>query len=308
MAYDVVVMGSINMDLMVHVDTFPEYMQNTVANGLEVQTGGKGSNQAVAVAKQGVSHAFIGAVGNDDFGDRLLAMLAKQGVETSHIIRKADASTGIGVGIVDARGENTFMGVLGANMALTADETTKAFESIDAKVFLLQMETSKESVLAALTGAKGKGMRVILDPAPEGCFFEAALRYADVVTPNRQETERITGIRIDGVESAKQAALAIAAKGVENVIVKMGGEGSVVYETARDAFTVVPAERVNAINTTGAGDTFAGVLAACLARDPKDLIDAVRMATRAAALKVSRPGGQDAIPTWRELQNAAIGE
>lgn len=303
MNFDVIVMGSINMDMLVFVNNFPKFGENVVANGMEVLAGGKGSNQAVAVAKQDVKHAFLGAVGTDDFGNQMLEILDNKGVETKYIIRKENVPTGTAVGIVDQSGENTFMGILGANMAITEKDIQTSFAPLESKILLLQMETSKESVMTALKIAKEKGMYVILDPAPEGCFFEEALGYADLVTPNKQETEKITGIKIVNLEDAKKAARIIADTGVTNVIVKLGGEGSVLFESEKDAFTVIEAKKVTAINTVGAGDTFAGVLAAVLSKDKQDLVRAIKIATQASALKVSRPGGQDAIPTKEELSN-----
>lgn len=301
MDLDVIVMGAINMDMYVHVDDFPKYGENIQAKELDQKVGGKGSNQAVTVAKQGVNQALIGTVGNDDFGKQILDSLSQQGVKTDYIVNKDDTQTGIAVAVVDHTGENTFMVILGANMALKAEEVEQAMEPLEGKIFLLNLETSQESVLAALKMAKKKKMYVVLDPAPEGSYFEEALQYADLVTPNQQETERITGISVNTVDDAKKAAKWIADQGVSDVIVKLGSEGSVLYESQKDRFTIIEATRVKAINTVGAGDIFAGVLASKLAKESDDLVAAAKLASKASALKVSRPGGQDGIPTKEEL-------
>lgn len=301
MKYDVVVMGSINMDILVFVNDFPNFSENVVAKGMVTQAGGKGANQAVAVAKQGVTYAFLGAIGNDDFGTQMKRILSDKGVDISHLIIKKDVPTGAAVGIVDHTGENTFLGSLAANMAITSVEIKNSFESIEGNIFLLQMETSKESILTALEAAKNKNMYIILDPAPEGCFFEEALGYADLVTPNSHETEKITGIKVESIEDAKKAAKIIADKGVPNVIVKMGSKGSLLFESKKDHYTFVEAKKVKTIDTVGAGDTFAGVLASVLSENPESLHYAMKVATQASALKVSREGGQDAIPTRKEL-------
>lgn len=301
MDLDVVVMGAINMDMYVNVKDFPKYGENIQAKSLEQKIGGKGSNQAVAVAKQGVKQVLIGSVGNDDFGQQITEKLEQQGVKTNSVIKKDNVQTGIGVAVVDETGENTFMVILGANEALEAKEVEQTFEPLDGKVFLLNLETSQESVLAALKIAKKKGMYVVLDPAPEGSYFEEALQYADLVTPNRQETERITGLTVESQDDARQAAKWIAAKGVPNVIVKLGTEGNVLYESGKDKFTFIESTEVKAINTVGAGDTFAGVIAAQLAQKPGDIEGATRLASKAAAIKVSRPGGQESIPTAEEV-------
>lgn len=301
MDLDVVVMGAINMDMYVNVKDFPKYGENIQAKSLEQKIGGKGSNQAVAVAKQGVKQVLIGSVGNDDFGQQITEKLEQQGVKTDSVIKKDNVQTGIAVAVVDETGENTFMVILGANEALEAKEVERTFEPLNGKVFLLNLETSQESVLAALKIAKKKDMYIVLDPAPEGSYFKEALPYADLVTPNRQEAERITGLTVRSQDDARRAAKWIANKGVSNVIVKLGTEGNVLYESEKDKFTFIESTKVKAINTVGAGDTFAGVIAAQLSQKPGDLEAATRLASKAAAIKVSRPGGQESIPTAEEV-------
>ncbi len=301
MDLDVVVMGAINMDMYVNVKDFPKYGENIQAKSLEQKIGGKGSNQAVAVAKQGVKQVLIGSVGNDDFGQQITEKLEQQGVKTDSVIKKDNVQTGIAVAVVDETGENTFMVILGANEALEAKEVERTFEPLNGKVFLLNLETSQESVLAALKIAKKKDMYIVLDPAPEGSYFKEALPYADLVTPNRQEAERITGLTVRSQDDARRAAKWIANKGVSNVIVKLGTEGNVLYESEKDKFTFIESTTVKAINTVGAGDTFAGVIAAQLSQKPGDLEAATRLASKAAAIKVSRPGGQESIPTAEEV-------
>lgn len=301
MYYNVIVMGSINMDMFVYINKFPELGDNVVAKSSEVHIGGKGSNQAICVARQGIKHTFIGAVGNDTSGVQMVDLLENYGVDTKHIIKKEDAQTGTCVALIDNAGSNTPIGILGANMALTAQETENAFNDLDGGVLLLQMETSKESIMTALKIAKRKEMHIILDPAPEGLFFKEALAYADLVTPNKNETETIVGFKINSLDDAVNAAKTIAAFGVKNVIVKLGDKGSVVYESEKDKFTYIEAMKVDPINTIGAGDTFAGVLASILSEKKIGLIEAVRIATKASALKISRAGGPDAIPSRKEL-------
>lgn len=302
MDLDVIVMGAINMDMYVNVEDFPSYGANIQAKSLEQKVGGKGANQAVAVAKQGVKQALIGGLGKDEFGQQIADELEKQGVKTNLIIKKNDTQTGIAVAVVDKTGENTFMVILGANNALNKNEIQNVMQPLAGKIFLLNLETSQESVLAALQEAKKKKMYVVLDPAPEGSYFDEALSFADLVTPNRQETERITGIQVKTVDDAKKAAKWIANKGVSDVIVKLGSEGNVLYESKQDKFTFIAATKVKTVNTVGAGDTFAGVLAAQLSQNV-DLVSATKFASKAAAIKVSRAGGQASIPTKEEVEN-----
>lgn len=301
MNYDVVVMGSINMDMFVYIHEFPRLGDNIIAKSLENHMGGKGANQAVCVARQGVRHTFIGAVGNDTSGTQILELLNSYGVDTTHIIKKSNTQTGTCVALIDQEGNNTPVVILGANTALSAEDIERSFEDIEGGLLLLQMETSRESILAALKIAKKKNMYIVLDPAPEGCFFKEALAYADLVTPNKNETEKIVGFNVDSLEDAIKAAKAISAFGVKNVIVKLGERGSIVYESEEDKITYIEALKVNPINTIGAGDTFAGVLASILSKESMGLVEAARIATKASALKICREGGPDAIPLREEL-------
>lgn len=296
--YDVVVLGSINLDVIVDVNKYPQYGNTVFANNIKMLPGGKGSNQAVAVAKQGKNLLFLGAVGDDSAGKQMLDNLKDNGVDTEYIQVTNESGTGTFVAFVDQNGENTMAGSLGANAILDEKYVVNSLEDIEAKVLLLQMETSKESILAAMKTAKEKGMFVILDPAPADGFFMEALEYADLITPNQQEKERLTGIKVINQDTAINAAEVIAGLGVKNSIIKMGSNGNLVYQSGKIDF--IPSLKVKAVNTVGAGDTFAGALASAYI-ETQDLAEAVKYGNVAAGIKVSREGGQDAIPTYNEV-------
>lgn len=296
---DIVVLGSINLDIMVNVSNFPKYGDTATAKSIQMLPGGKGANQAVAVAKQDISLIFLGSVGDDSAGRQMLSNLQENGIDTEYIYIDKKFGTGTFVPIVDDGGENTMVGTLGANASLSAEHINKILERVEAKILLLQMETSEESVMAALQKAKEKGMYVILDPAPADGFRPAALRYADVITPNQQETERITGIKVTDRDSALEAAKVLEGMGTKNCVIKLGAGGNIIYQSGKVDF--VPSLKVKAINTVGAGDTFAGALASEYARTG-DLVQAVKYGNVAAGLKVSRGGGQAAIPTRKEVE------
>ncbi|BDP99060.1 ribokinase [Enterococcus faecium] len=298
MFYDVVVLGSINMDVRVETNNYPEYSETVFANKIEMLPGGKGSNQAVSVAKQGKKLAFLGAVGQDSAGKQMLQNLENKGILTSYILQTNKAGTGTFVAIVDNSGENTMVGTMGANETLLKEDIREVFSDIEAKVLLLQMETSRESIIETMKIAKEKNMYTILDPAPADGYFEEALKYASLVTPNQQETDKITGIKVVDEETAFEAAKKIHAMGVPDVIIKMGNKGSLVYKNGEKV--LVDSIKVKAVDTVGAGDTFAGALAATLV-DTDNLVEAVRFANIAAGIKVSRFGGQEAIPTKEEV-------
>lgn len=300
MSFDVAVMGSINLDVKVLVEQYPNYAETSSAKSIEMLPGGKGSNQAVAIAKLGGNVAFVGAVGDDSAGKQMIDNLEKQNVDTTNIYRSTEEGTGTFVIMLDDKGENTMVGTLGANNTLKKEEVETVIESIDVPVLLLQMETSKESIDGALSKAKEKGMFIILDPAPANGYFEEALSYADCVTPNQQETEKITGIKVTNKEEALEAAKIISEKGAKSVIIKMGSNGNLIYKEGQTTF--VEAHKVKAVDTVGAGDTFAGALALHYSKN-ENLVEAVKFANAAAAVKVSRLGGHEATPTIEEVED-----
>jgi ribokinase len=300
MNYDIAVVGSINMDVVTKCEEYPGYGDTTFADSVDMLPGGKGSNQAVSAARLGKKTCFIGAVGKDSAGDQLINNFRDKNVDVTHLIRKEKVGTGTFIAIIDQSGENTMIGSKGANDALTTQDIEKAFEAIKAKILLIQMETSTESILTAMEIAKQKGMFVILDPAPADGIVPEAFQYADLTLPNAQETERITGIKVTDEESALQAAQKIKALGVPNVIVKMGSQGCLVYQNGQS--TLVGSLKVKALDTVGAGDCYAGAIADALI-DTDDLVEAAKFATVAAGIKVSRTGGQNAIPTLQEVEN-----
>lgn len=303
MNFDIVVVGSINMDVIVDTPKYPAYGDTLFCNSIAMKPGGKGANQAVAAAKLGKKTCLVGAVGNDSPGNQLISNLISKGVDTSHIIQSDEAGTGTFVAIVDSTGENTMVGTKGANDSLTKEYIEKVFNEIEAKILLIQMETSQESIIAAMKAAKERNMYVILDPAPADGIFDEAFKYADLVTPNKQETKRITGIDVTDETSALEAAKKLNELGISDVIVKMGENGSFVYQNGKA--TVVDAIKVKAVDTVGAGDCFAGAVANAYL-DTKDLVEAVKFASIAAGIKVSRSGGQDSIPTLSEVQEYLV--
>lgn len=297
--YDILVLGSINLDIMVMTDRYPSYGETVFARSISMMPGGKGANQAVAAARQGKRVAMMGAVGSDVAGRQMMENLQTNGVDTQYILEDSIHGTGTFIPIVDAKGENTMLGTHGANAVLRGSWVETVMESVEAPILLLQMETSLESVLAAMKKAKEKGMYVILDPAPAAAYDPAVLEYADVITPNQDETQQITGIKPVDYDTALAAALKIQDLGVSSSIIKMGAGGNLVYQDG--AVEYIPSHQVQAVNTVGAGDTFAGALAAVYC-DTWDLVKAVRYGNMAAAIKVSRSGGQDAIPTREEVE------
>ena len=298
MHYDVIVLGSINLDVKALVTSYPRHGDTSTAKSITMLPGGKGSNQAVAAAKLGGKVAMLGAVGDDGAGKQMLDNLNDWGVDTQFVMRNGNEGTGTFIVQVDQTSENTMVGTLGANDTITAAEVDAALDQMEAPVLLMQLETSRESVLAALKAGRHKGMYIILDPAPADGFFPEALAYADCVTPNQQETERITGIQVTDKVEAVKAAKAIAGMGPKTVIVKLGADGSVVLHEGE--IYEIDSVKVHALDSVCAGDVFAGALAVHFAQHG-DFLKAVNFANKAAAIKVSRVGNHQVFPTLADM-------
>ena len=294
--YDIVVLGSI---IMVTVDRYPKYGETVFARSISMTAGGKGANQAIAVAKQGMKLLFMGAVGKDPAGSQMLVSLRSAGVNTDNILIDPEHGTGTFVPSVDDYGENTMVGTLGANSSIGADYVKEKIDSCDASALLLQMETSRESILGAMKAAKEKGLYVVLDPAPAEGYFLEALKYADLITPNQQETERITGIKVINKETALEVGRVLQELGIDNSVIKMGAHGNLLYQSGK--VDIIPAYKVKVVNTVGAGDTFVAALTSHYVKSG-DLVEAVQYGNAAAAIKISRGSGQDSIPTQVEVE------
>ncbi|MFU1769955.1 ribokinase [Mammaliicoccus sciuri] len=298
MSKEIITMGSINQDIFVNADQYPKLGDTVWVKSVNNQPGGKGANQAISLSKIGNEVRFIGAVGQDNQGQNMLDNLKKYGVNTEYISIKDDINTGTFIVILDGNGENTMLGTLGANNYLTELEIKNAFENTDAQYFLLQLETNKDAIEKSIEIAKQKDIKIILDPAPADGYDEKFLKHAFIVTPNQQEAQVISGVEVNDRESAEKAAKIIKTKGAENVIVKMGDKGSLILNN--DKTTFVPAYQVDAVNTVGAGDVFAAAMTVYL-NDSLNIEEAVKFASAASAIKVSKKETQEAIPSYSEI-------
>ena len=282
----IAVVGSINLDVVVAVERHPAPGETVLGGDRRELPGGKGANQAVAAARLGAEVAFVGRVGPDDAGRRLRDGLAAEGVDVTHVRVDPDAPTGMALIAVDGAGENTIVVSSGANARVGAADVEAARDVLaSAVVTLVQHEVSEEAVAAAIAAAGGA---VVLNPAPARPLVAAV----DVLVPNRGELEALAGRSGDPVELARALPLARA------VVVTLGSEGAVIVDGER--VERVPAPRVDAVDTTGAGDAFCGALAQALDAGA-ELAEAARWATRAAAASVTRPGAQGGLPRASEL-------
>ncbi|HIH9016363.1 TPA: ribokinase [Enterobacter hormaechei] len=296
-AGNLVVLGSINADHILNLETFPTPGETVTGNQYQVAFGGKGANQAVAAGRSGANIAFIACMGDDDTGERVRKQLASDNIDIAPVSVVAGESTGVALIFVNAEGENVIGIHAGANAALTT-ERVEAQRGIiaGAEALLMQLESPVESVLAAAKIAHENHTSVVLNPAPARVLSDELLALVDIITPNETEAEKLTGIRVENDDDAARAALALHDKGIGTVIITLGSRG--VWASVNGEGRRVPGFKVKAIDTIAAGDTFNGALVTALL-EGKAMDEAIRFAHAAAAIAVTRKGAQPSVP-WRK--------
>lgn len=301
----VVVVGSANTDLCVRTGRIPKPGETVLGGEFFSAAGGKGANQAVAAARAlgpltpgGV--AFVGRVGNDDYGRRAAAAFRADGVDIRGLLTDPDAPSGVALIVIDERGENAIAVAPGANARLSpADVESAAALIASAAVLLLQLETPLEAVHRAAEIATAAGVRVILNPAPAQPLLSGdLLKHVSILTPNETETEILTGVRIRDERDLDAAADALLPIGLEAVLFTLGAQG--VFAAGREGRVNIPAFPVKAVDSTAAGDVFNGALAVALA-EGRPLTEAVLFANAAAAISVTRLGAQPSAPRRDEI-------
>ncbi len=298
---NIVVIGSSNTDMVVKTSHLPVGGETVLGGDFFMNAGGKGANQAVAASRYGNRVVFVAKTGDDLFGHQVRESMTQDGIVTDYVFVDKEHPSGVALITVNKEAENCIVVASGANAHLTpADIDTAAEEIRGAHVVLMQLETPISTVTYAAQMAANAGVPVILNPAPAPVepLSDELLHNLFLITPNKSEASRISGINIKDMESAQRAAKAIYDMGPKNVIVTLGSDGSLVYDGAM--FMRVEALKVDAVDTTAAGDTYNGVLASVLA-EGRSLIDAVREANVAAAISVTRMGAQPAAPTREEI-------
>lgn len=303
----ILVIGSLNLDMVVNVDHTPLVGETIISDKMDLIPGGKGANQAYAAGRLGADVTMLGAIGDDTYGDIQIESLKKAGVNVSGLIRRKGENTGLALITVNSHGDNSIVVVSGANATLSCEDIDRHMDLVqEADIILFQMEIPVPTVCYGAKKAKSLGKTVILDPAPVPKDFPNELyRYVDVIKPNETELQMLT--KIDNIEThLPQAASFLKEKGVKNILVTLGENG--VYLDAEDTgICKLPALKVNAIDTTAAGDSFTAALAVMLSQG-KSLKEAAVFANHVSAIVVTRKGAQSSIPTLEEItMDATLG-
>ncbi|MDR0543113.1 MAG: ribokinase [Dysgonamonadaceae bacterium] len=295
----ILVVGSSNTDMVIKTSHLPCAGETVLGGTFFMNPGGKGANQAVAIARLGGQVTFICKTGNDVFGYQSHQLFEDEGIDVSYVFSDTASPSGVALIMVDENGENSIVVGPGANALLTSNDIAAAGEAIDAADFILmQLEIPLETVEFVAKRAAEKNKKVILNPAPARTLSKELLQNLYLITPNETEAELISGIKITGEASVRKAAERIVELGVDNVIITLGSKGAFVY--SEGVCEIVPAFKVKVEDTTAAGDIFNGALTVALAEN-RPILDAVRFACKAAAISVTRTGAQSSAPYRNEV-------
>ena len=297
---NICVIGSLNMDLVVNVDTMPKPGQTIIGSNFKEVPGGKGANQAVAMARLNGNVSMIGKVGEDGFGQTLINSLKNDKVDTTYI-QTSKGATGVALITVDKNAQNSIVVSPGANFEVKEDDIDNNIEAIkNSDIVVLQLETPLNTIKYALNKAKELNKYTILNPAPAVKLDDEIIKNVDLLTPNETELEIISGVSIETEEDIQNAAQIMIEKGVKELIVTLGSKGSLYINKEKSMFK--KAYKVEAVDTTAAGDSYTGALAVALSQD-KNIEDAMDFASKVGALSVLKEGAQSSLPTLEDVKN-----
>ena len=295
----ILVVGSSNTDMVIKAAHLPRPGETILGGTFFMNPGGKGANQAVAIARLGDPVTFICKTGSDIFGHQSQQLFEEEGINTSYVFSDSGNPSGVALITVDEKAENCIVVASGANANLLPSDLEKAEEAIErADLVLMQLEVPMETVCFVADIAWQKGKKVILNPAPAHPLPVDLLRHLYLITPNETEAEMITGVKITDESSAGEAARALSGMGVQHVIITLGSKGALIYSNGKAE--MVPALKVEAVDTTAAGDVFNGALTVALS-EGRSLKEAARFACKASAISVTRVGAQSSAPYRNEV-------
>ncbi|MGQ9621328.1 MAG: ribokinase [Bacteroidales bacterium] len=297
---EILVIGSSNTDMVIKTAKLPAPGETILGGTFLLNPGGKGANQAVAAKRLGGRVTFVGKRGNDLFGNQTVGLLMREGIDTEYFMKDTELPSGVALITVDTGGENMIVVAPGANANLQPEDLPE--EIFDCKRFdilLIQLEIPMKTVEYAIMRAGDCNIRAILNPAPAQPIPLKIFENLWALTPNEVEAETLTGIQINDTKSCSKAAQRLKNMGVKNVVITLGEEGAYINSDSFNGH--VPGVKVEAIDTTAAGDVFNGALAVALA-EGKQIKEAVEFANQAAAISVTRMGAQTSAPFRNELQ------
>lgn len=298
---EITVLGSINLDTTYSIPRIPLPGETIHVEHVSAAAGGKGANQAVAAQRSGLQVNFIGRVGNDQGGKFMLETMKQEGINLDNVLIDPEIETGAAAILLDEKGQNSILVDAGANGNVTAEQVRNAEDTIaKSKYIIAQFETPIEATKEAFRIAKKHGVKTILNPAPANEIDDELLSLTDVITPNETESYTITGIKIDDETGMVETAKHFRDKGVAVTLITLGEKG--VFYSHPDHEGMVKAHKVDAVDTTGAGDTFIGALSSVLDADYSNLAEAIEYGQRASSITVQGKGAMPSIPTREEVE------
>ncbi|MFW9770636.1 MAG: ribokinase [Candidatus Thorarchaeota archaeon] len=304
----VIIIGSSNIDLNIYSERLPKPGETVTGGKFKQFLGGKGANQAVASARSGSRTIFIAKIGKDVYGEQMISQLRNEGVDTNYILKDNIESSGIAFIMIDKDGENMISVAPGANTKLLPEDIRKFAELIkNATSLIIQMEISIETIEEVFSIASEGRVIKILNPAPLKPIPIKILKKIDILIPNEGELIRLNALlgfkepHLKGNKKIVHISRNICSLGVKNVITTLGSKGSLIYLSEKDEYVELPAFKVQAVDTVGAGDCFNGVIASKL-NQGEDIITSVKYATAAASIAVTRKGAQESIPYIHEIE------
>ena len=295
----VTVVGCFMFDLVARAPRRPKTGETLIGDSFGMFIGGKGANQAIAASRLNALVCMVGRLGDDLFGNQFLDKFSDEKINTDFVIQDKNNGTGVGMPLIDASGDNSIVIIPRANTALSAKNINQGYEAIaNSDILLLQLEVPIEASQRAAEIAKENSTIVILNPAPAREIPDTFLDLVDILTPNESETEILSGISATTEKEAKEAARILMDKGVETVILTLGSRGSLLLTATVESF--FPANQVDVVDTTAAGDAFCGALAASLANG-STIEEAVKTGNAAGALAVTKLGAEPSLPNKVDL-------
>lgn len=293
----ILVIGSLNMDQVTKVDITPKVGETVAGIGLELIPGGKGANQAVAMGKLGADVSMVGLIGKDANGDIIKDNLEKMNVNNTLVKSIHKIPTGIALIMVNKSGDNSIVVIPGANGELKVEDVKSSWFE-DTRYVVCQLETPLKAIEASLKMAKSLGVKTILNPAPAKVLSKELLSNVDLLIPNEIEFETLTGVKIKSVQDMKKGFRRLESLGIKELIVTLGAKGAWFYNGIE--FIEVCGRKVEAVDTTAAGDSFIGGFVTQLARG-KSIKECLEYATKVASITVTRFGAQSSLPSYNEV-------